>query len=90
MKKVLRLFLWSLIVVVALGGALFGYFVYSPTPPVPLLSGQLTKGTIQVDGLERTYLTYVPRRLPKGAPLVVVMPSCSRQFELRLIYYLRS
>jgi hypothetical protein len=35
-----------LIVVVALGGALVGYFVYSPAPEVPRLSGTLAKGTI--------------------------------------------
>ncbi len=56
-----------------MGGALFGYFVYSPVPEVPRLSGTLTKGTIAVGGLKRTYLTYVPRGLAKGAPLVVVM-----------------
>ena len=72
MRRVLR-FLWGLIVVVGLGGALFGYFVYSPAPEVPQLSGTLTKGTIEVGGLKRTYLTYVPRGLAKGAPLVVVM-----------------
>jgi polyhydroxybutyrate depolymerase len=71
--RFLRFFLWGLIVVVALGGALFGYFVYSPPPEVPRLSGALTKGTIEVGGLKRTYLTYVPRGLAKGAPLVVVM-----------------
>jgi polyhydroxybutyrate depolymerase len=59
--RFLRFFLWGLIVVVALGGALFGYFVYSPAPEVPRLSGALTKGTIEVGGLKRTYLTYVPR-----------------------------
>jgi polyhydroxybutyrate depolymerase len=73
MRRVLRLFLWGLVVVVALGGALFGYFVYSPAPEVLRLSGQLTEATIQVGGLERTYLTYVPRGLRKEAPLVVVM-----------------
>lgn len=73
MRKVLRFVLWGLIVVVALGGALFGYFVYSPTPEVPRLSGKLTEGTIEWGGLKRTYLTYVPQGLPKGAPLVVVM-----------------
>jgi polyhydroxybutyrate depolymerase len=72
MKKVLRFFLWSLIVV-ALGVALFGYFVYSPAPDVPRLSGKLLKGTLEVAGLKRTYLTYVPQGLTKGAPLVVVM-----------------
>src|SRR5439155_19214184 len=76
MKRVprfLRFFLWGLIVVVALGGALFGYFVYSPAPEVPRLSGTLTKGTIEVGGRTRTYLTYVPLGLTRGAPLVVVM-----------------
>ncbi|MGH9581000.1 MAG: alpha/beta hydrolase family esterase [Terriglobales bacterium] len=57
----------------ALGGALFGYFVYAPTPEVPRLSGKLTEGTIQVGRLKRTYLTYVPQGLARGAPLVVVL-----------------
>lgn len=73
MRKVLRFFLWSVIAVVALGGALFGYYVYSPAPEVPQLSGTLTAGTIDVGGLKRNYLTYVPRGLAKEAPLVMVM-----------------
>ena len=50
MRRVLRFVLWGLISVVALGGALFGYFVYSPSPEVPRLSGTLTKRTIEVGG----------------------------------------
>ena len=73
MRRVLRFVLWGLISVVALGGALFAYFVYSPSPEVPRLSGTLTKGTIEVGGLPRTYLTYLPLGLTKGAPLVAVM-----------------
>ena len=76
MKRVLRFVLWGLIGVVALVatlGALFGYFAYSPAPEVPRLSGTLTRGTMTVGGLKRTYRTYVPRGLAKGAPLVVVM-----------------
>ena len=73
MKKALRLFLWSFLVVVALCGALFFYFIYSPRPKVPHLSGQVTSGTIQVGGLRRTYLTYIPKGLPRGSPLVLVM-----------------
>jgi polyhydroxybutyrate depolymerase len=69
----LRVLLWGLLVVVGLGGVLIGYFVYSPAPEVPRLSGTLTRGTIEVGGLKRTYRTYVPRGLAKGAPLVVVM-----------------
>ena len=72
MRSILRFFLWGLIVVAALG-ALLVYFVYSPTPEIPRLSGELVKRTVEVGGLKRTYLTYVPQGLTKGAPLVVVM-----------------
>lgn len=71
--RVLRFCLWSLLVIGGLGGAFFGYFVYSPAPEVPRLAGTLTKETIEVDGLTRTYRTYVPRGLARGAPLVLVM-----------------
>jgi polyhydroxybutyrate depolymerase len=71
--RVLRFCLLSVVVIVVLCGALFGYFVYSPAPEAPHLSGTLTKETIEVDGLTRTYRTYVPQGLAKGAPLVVVM-----------------
>src|SRR5712691_5721630 len=67
MRRVLHVFLWGFIVVVALGGALFGYFVYSPAPEIPRLSGRLTEGTIRVGGLKRIYLTYVPQGLTKGS-----------------------
>jgi polyhydroxybutyrate depolymerase len=33
----------------------------------------LAKGSIDAGGLRRSYTTYVPRGLPKGSPLVVVM-----------------
>jgi len=76
MNKVLRFLrfcLCSLIVIVALGAALFGYYVYTPAPEMPQLSGMLAKGSIEVGGLKRTYVTYVPKGLAKGAPLVLVM-----------------
>jgi polyhydroxybutyrate depolymerase len=53
--------------------ALFAYFAYTPASAAPRLSGTLTKGTITEAGLTRTYSTYVPRDLAKGAPLVLVM-----------------
>jgi polyhydroxybutyrate depolymerase len=71
--RFLRFCLWSLLFIVALGAALFGYYVYTPAPEVPHLSGTLTKGSIEVGGLKRTYTTYVPHGLAKGAPLVLVM-----------------
>ena len=71
--RVLRFCLWSVLVIVGLGGALVGYYVYTPASEIPQLSGTLTKGSIEVGGLKRTYTTYVPRGLAKGAPLVLAM-----------------
>jgi polyhydroxybutyrate depolymerase len=76
MNRVLRFLLRGLVVLAGLGAvlaALFAYLVYSPAPEVPRLSGKLTRGSIEVSGLRRTYRTYVPRGLQRGAPLVVVM-----------------
>jgi polyhydroxybutyrate depolymerase len=63
----------SLLGLVALGAALIGWFVYSPDPELPALSGVVTKRSIEVGGLTRTYRTYLPQGLAPGAPLVVVM-----------------
>src|SRR6476469_4353568 len=73
MRRALRVSLLSLIIVAGLGGVLFGHFVYAPAPEVPRLSSKLMEGAIQVGGMKRTYLTYVPDGLTKGAPLAVVM-----------------
>ncbi len=73
MRRTLRVFLLSLMAVVAIGAVLIGVFVYTPEPEKPLLSGTLAHGRIVVDGLSRTYLLYLPKGLQKGAPLVVAM-----------------
>ena len=62
MRRVLRFVFRGLIGVVALVGvlgALFGYFGYSAAPEVPRLSGTLTRGTMTVGGLKRTYRTMI-------------------------------
>lgn len=76
MKKILRylkLGLLSLLALVAVLAALLAYFVYTPEPELPPLSGTLSKATIEVAGVPRSYRIYVPKGLPKGAPLVLVM-----------------
>src|SRR5258708_5635178 len=82
MRRVLRFIFRGLIGVIALVGvlgALFAYLAYSTSPEVPRLSGLLTRGTMTVGGLTRTYRTYVPGGLAKGAPLVVVMQRRGRK-----------
>jgi polyhydroxybutyrate depolymerase len=76
MKKVMRslvLGLFGLLCLVGLLVALLGYFVYTPAPQSPQLSGTLNKASLEVGGLMRSYRTYVPKGLPQGAPLVLVM-----------------
>jgi polyhydroxybutyrate depolymerase len=76
MKRVfsfLRYGFFGLIAFVALAGALFAYFIYSPEPAVPQLSSTLSKATMEVGGFKRTYRTYLPKGLPKGAPLLIVL-----------------
>ena len=76
MKRIPRLLLTallSLLALVALAAALLAYFLYTPEPELPQLSGTLSKGSLEVAGLQRHYRTYVPKGLPKGAPLVLVM-----------------
>lgn len=76
MKKILRFLLFALfglLAVAVLGAALFAYFIYTPEPEPPQLSGTLSKGAMEVAGVTRSYRTYLPKGLPKGAPLVLVM-----------------
>ena len=73
MRSLLRFLLWAVVIVVVLGGALFGHFLYTPDPEAPHLSGRFAEGAIESGGLKRTYLTYAPAGLPKGAALVMAM-----------------
>jgi len=76
MKRLPRLLLTgllSLLALVALAAALFAYFLYTPEPELPQLSGTLSKASMEVAGLKRSYRTYVPKGLPQGAPLVLVL-----------------
>jgi polyhydroxybutyrate depolymerase len=65
--------LLALLGLMAVLAALLAYFIYAPDPELPQLSGTLSQGTLEVEGLTRHYRTYVPKGLPQGAPLVVVM-----------------
>ncbi len=76
MKTIIRFVLWLLMGGVALAGilaALAGYFLYTPNPERPRLSGTVTAGSIVINGRARTYQAYVPKDLAPGAPLVLAM-----------------
>jgi polyhydroxybutyrate depolymerase len=76
MKRIPRLLLigfLGLLALTAVGAALFAFFLYTPAPELPQLSGTLSKASMEVAGVKRSYRSYVPKGLPKGAPLVLVM-----------------
>jgi polyhydroxybutyrate depolymerase len=75
-KTVMRFVLWLLVGTVTVAGilaALAGYFLYTPNPELPRLSGTIAAGSIVVNGQTRTYQVYVPKGLAPGAPLVLAM-----------------
>ena len=72
-RLAVRFFLWGVLVIVGVGAALFAYFVYTPAPAIPPLTGTFTKDSIVVNGLTRTYRMYTPRGFARGSPLVVLL-----------------
>jgi polyhydroxybutyrate depolymerase len=71
--RVLRFLVWLVVGLVVIGAAFAAYFIYTPDPDVPQLSGRVVEGSITSDGRVRTYLTYVPQNVAPGAPLVIAM-----------------
>jgi polyhydroxybutyrate depolymerase len=53
--------------------AAYAYFLYSPLPAAPHLSGHATPLTMPMGPRVRRYIEYVPTDLPKGAPLIIVL-----------------
>jgi len=66
------------LVVVALAGGAYAYLVYSPKPQMPSLSSKIEHATMTVGNRKRSYLAYVPARLPSGAALVIVLHGSGR------------
>ena len=76
LRRILRFLLALVAALVVLAGLAFAlgvYFLYTPEPEPPALSGTMSKGSLVFGGLTRTYRTYLPQGLAKGAPLVVVL-----------------
>jgi poly(3-hydroxybutyrate) depolymerase len=61
------------LIVVALSGADYAYYWYSPAPLAPHLSTAVQRSTMRLGERERTYLAYVPANLPPKSALVIVL-----------------
>lgn len=73
MRTFLRWMLYTLVLLLLVGGGLFAYFIYSPAPGEPRLTGKIIEGSIEAGDRKRTYSLYAPMGLAPGAALVVVM-----------------
>jgi polyhydroxybutyrate depolymerase len=58
---------------IAIGAGSWFYFVHSPRPAEPKLSSTIRRERIEVGNRERSFLAYVPAKLPAGSPLVIVL-----------------
>lgn len=70
MSESAALLLLGLLILIA---AAYGYYWYSPAPPLPPLSATIRRNAVRVGGRDRTYLVYVPASLPPQAALVIVL-----------------
>ena len=76
MKRLLRFCRRALLTLAALAATLavlFVWLVYTPAAQLPALAGTLGRASIDVDGIRRSYQIYLPRGLPQGAPLLLVL-----------------
>lgn len=64
---------WMLLIVLFVGGAIWGYWGYSPIPDEPVLSSEAQSGQLEWGGRERRFIEYIPANLPADAPLIVVL-----------------
>jgi polyhydroxybutyrate depolymerase len=82
-NEMMHLLLAGLALLVVLVALTALYFLYSPRPKPPQIKGSLTKEVLDVQGRSRTYQAYIPRSLPVGAPLVIVLHGCRFSFTCR-------
>lgn len=76
MSAFIRILKWlfgGLLFFAAIFVAIVAYFVYTPKPEAPNLSGAVTRGAIEFEGRRRTFFTYVPKDLPRDAPLLLIL-----------------
>lgn len=72
MKWLKRLLIILLLAALAIG-ALFFYFIYTPSVPKPQLEGEFKQGTLLIDSQPRSFSWYKPQALASNAPLIFVL-----------------
>lgn len=81
---ILRMLVWlglGLVALAALAAGAFAYFIYTPAPEPPQLSGAWSEAEIEHGGRRRSYRVYAPASFTPGAPLLVVLHSSDGDVE---------
>lgn len=71
--KTIKIVLSVLLLLAVTLSGLYGYFLYTPAPQLPLLSATLQRGQIQVGERQRDYAYYIPAKLPTKPALLFVL-----------------
>jgi polyhydroxybutyrate depolymerase len=72
--RVLGAFVLLAVVVLA---AVFAYYIWTPLPSPPTLSGVAKQNSLLLDGHTRSFIEYAPTKLPANASLVIVLHGAS-------------
>src|ERR1700676_5568810 len=67
-------------IIVALGIS-YLYFIYAPVPKEPPLGSSIIHGEIRSGTIERTYLAYIPRKLPERPALIIALHGTDMDME---------
>ncbi len=73
MRRFLLIGACTVLAIVALGAAAYGYFLYVPSPEAPRLSASVEHDSLRVGDLTRSYVFYAPAGLAPNAPLVLAL-----------------
>jgi polyhydroxybutyrate depolymerase len=57
----------------AAGASVYFYFIYAKAPVLPDLSASIQPESIKIEGLQRSYLSYVPKKLAAKPALIIVL-----------------
>jgi polyhydroxybutyrate depolymerase len=72
-KKLLKWFLYLILTLVLIIAGLYFYFIYLDTPEKPATSGELKSTQLEIDGLARDFMFYIPENIKPDAALIFVL-----------------
>lgn len=79
--KILKILMSLLLTGVLIIIGLYFYYIYTPKPSLPNLSGKYQQHNIISNGIERKFNSYIPANIPENSPLVFILHGSTRSGE---------